>query len=230
MGDNETYSFYLQQMLPSTEVINFGVHGYGHDQMLIYLEEEGIRYKPDIVILGFVYQDIKRNILEFRDYPKPKFELQNGKLKLKNCPVPQLEDLMEREPYRSKFFDLLSLIYQGYREMSGLRQKEAEEITTAILDEVVRAANGIEAIVVFAYLPVNDQIINFTEEITRGEKYLSTYCKNRRVEYISVWPCFLSNARNDMKFVRGHWGPREHQIAAEAIKEYLENKVIKNSN
>jgi hypothetical protein len=30
VSDNETYSYYLQQMLPHTEVINMGVHGYGH--------------------------------------------------------------------------------------------------------------------------------------------------------------------------------------------------------
>ena len=42
VGDDETYSHHLEQLLPGTEVINLGVHGYGHDQMLIYLREEGI--------------------------------------------------------------------------------------------------------------------------------------------------------------------------------------------
>jgi hypothetical protein len=41
-------------MLPHTEVINMGVHGYGHDQMLILFGEEGVKYEPDIVILGFL--------------------------------------------------------------------------------------------------------------------------------------------------------------------------------
>jgi hypothetical protein len=40
VSDNETYSSYLQAMLPNAEVINMGVHGYGHDQMLILLQEE----------------------------------------------------------------------------------------------------------------------------------------------------------------------------------------------
>jgi len=51
VSDNETYSYYLQKMLPNAEIINMGVHGYGHDQMLIYLEEEGVKYKPDIFII-----------------------------------------------------------------------------------------------------------------------------------------------------------------------------------
>ena len=49
---------YFQELLPQAEVINFGVHGYGHDQMLIFFKEEGVKYKPDVVILGFVYQDL----------------------------------------------------------------------------------------------------------------------------------------------------------------------------
>jgi hypothetical protein len=37
VSDDETYSFYLQEMLPQAEIINMGAHGYGHDQMLILL-------------------------------------------------------------------------------------------------------------------------------------------------------------------------------------------------
>lgn len=67
VSDQETYSYYLQQLLPNAEIINMGVHGYGHDQMLIFLQEEGIKYKPDIVILGFIRADMNRNTLQFRD-------------------------------------------------------------------------------------------------------------------------------------------------------------------
>ena len=34
VGDNETYSAYLEQLLSGTEVLNFGVHGYGLDPIL----------------------------------------------------------------------------------------------------------------------------------------------------------------------------------------------------
>jgi hypothetical protein len=60
VGDDETWSCFLQNLLPGSEVINFGVQAYGHDQMLLYLQEEGIKYHPDIVILGFVSMDMRR--------------------------------------------------------------------------------------------------------------------------------------------------------------------------
>ena len=94
VSDDETYSHYLQEMLPHAEVINMGVHGYGHDQMLILFKEEGVKYQPDIVILGFLALDMSRNLLEFRDFAKPRFVLENGELELTGTPVPRPEDIL----------------------------------------------------------------------------------------------------------------------------------------
>jgi hypothetical protein len=51
VSDDETYSYYLERLLPQTEVLNLGVHGYGQDQMLLYMQHDGIKYQPDVVIL-----------------------------------------------------------------------------------------------------------------------------------------------------------------------------------
>jgi hypothetical protein len=88
--------------LPSAEIINMGVHGYGQDQMLIFLQEEGIKYKPDIVILGFITADMSRNILQFRDYTKPRFIVERGRLQLIGSPVPPPEYFLKWEWARLK--------------------------------------------------------------------------------------------------------------------------------
>src|SRR5260370_10817041 len=49
VSDDETYSSDLATLLPNTELLNLGVSGYGHDQMLLYLKEEGAKYHPDVV-------------------------------------------------------------------------------------------------------------------------------------------------------------------------------------
>jgi hypothetical protein len=116
VSDNETFSYYLEKLLPGSEVINFGIHGYGHDQMLLYLREEGIKYHPDIVILGFVGEDMERNMTSFRDYAKPRFVLDGGRLVLTNTPVPRIEETLGREPWRSKFLDVLTLLRDRYRK------------------------------------------------------------------------------------------------------------------
>jgi hypothetical protein len=110
VADDETYSYYLQEMLPHAEVINMGVHGYGHDQMLILFKEEGVKYEPDVVILGFLPLDMSRNLLKFRDYAKPRFVVERGELKLTGTPVPRPEDILQRDWIRPRMIDLFSLI------------------------------------------------------------------------------------------------------------------------
>ena len=61
------------------EVLNFGVHGYGTDQMLLRWELEGRRYAPDIVVLAFAYYHLDRNVTGFRFYAKPRFVLERGR-------------------------------------------------------------------------------------------------------------------------------------------------------
>lgn len=226
VSDDETYSYYLQQALPYSEVINFGVDGYGHDQMLIYLKEEGIKYKPDIIMLGFVNMDMARNISEFYSYSKPRFRVLGGKLKLENSPVLNPKEFIRKEPYRSKLVDLLNLIYQDYREKSGLSRREIEKVTTAILDEMVHVASQVGAIPVIAYLPVTREMVVCNKELP-DEEYLYRYCISRGVYYFSLQPHFLVKAKSGITLkTEGHWGAKEHQIAAEAIKEYLESKNI----
>ena len=146
VSDKETYSHYLQEMLPFTEVINFGVHGYGHDQMLLYLKEEGLKYKPDLVILGFVDQDMSRNLLAFRDYSKPKYELAHSGLVLENYPVPPPEAVLGSGRFRPGAVDLLVILYYGLKHRLGLEKKETEEITAAILNELAVQARNMGAI------------------------------------------------------------------------------------
>ena len=45
--------------LRSIEVMNFGVSGYGTDQELIMLGNKVLKYKPDVVLLMYVHNDIQ---------------------------------------------------------------------------------------------------------------------------------------------------------------------------
>ncbi len=92
--DEETFSARLAAALPGVEVLNFGVHGFGTDQMLLRWEREGARYAPDIVVLAFAYYHLDRNVSGFRFFAKPRFVLgPGGALELVGVPVPTPEAL-----------------------------------------------------------------------------------------------------------------------------------------
>ena len=79
----------LERQCPGIDVINMGVNAYGVDQELLFLDGEGWRYHPDLVI---AYVDMlgDRHLQAIRHdgRMKPRFTLEDGALVLTNSPVP----------------------------------------------------------------------------------------------------------------------------------------------
>ncbi len=136
VNDDETYPFYLQQLAPATEVINMGVHGYANDQMLILLREEGFRYSPDIVVIGFKNTDMSRNLLSFRDYAKPRFKVVDGQLRQVAGEISTPEETLARDWRRSRFLDIVSAIWYDHEVRNGARAVAAQAITGAIFTQM----------------------------------------------------------------------------------------------
>ena len=70
-------------MAPKAEVINFGVSGYGTDQMYLSLKTRAAGYRPDVVVLVFtIGNDVRNNSpaleRQLSSYPKPFFRLDAG--------------------------------------------------------------------------------------------------------------------------------------------------------
>lgn len=74
-----------------TEVLAHGVKGHSTDQQLLWLQHEGLRYQPDVVVLMFYSNDVWYNAQSSSPdgIPKPVFDLIGDSLALRNVPVPQ---------------------------------------------------------------------------------------------------------------------------------------------
>lgn len=86
VADDETFSALLESRA-GYEVVNLAVPGYGTDQEVIRLENEGMRFRPDVVILNVCLEnDLADNVSRtfFYDglHPKPYFRLEGGRLRL----------------------------------------------------------------------------------------------------------------------------------------------------
>jgi hypothetical protein len=66
VAQEQTYSRVLERHLSTrgrrAEVINAGVAGFGTAEELVFLREEGLRYSPDAVVLGFYANDYLDNV------------------------------------------------------------------------------------------------------------------------------------------------------------------------
>jgi len=232
VSDDETYSHDLQASLPGTEILNLGVQGYGHDQMLMYLKEEGVKYHPDVVVLGFAYLDIYRNIESFFAYAKPRFELASEGLQLTNVPVPTPERVLAEEAYRPKSLDLLLILRDKLRWSLGKNEVQAREVSRRLLDQIVATTRSVGATPVFVYLPVYEEIQPLPKSaypltassppVEDREKYLNDFCQERGVPCLFLRSRFHEEVQKGANFnAAGHWNAQAHNVAAQEIKDFL---------
>jgi len=86
----ETWGHFLEKELGSKfQVLNFGVSGYGVDQMFLRYEKDIPKWKPRVVIFGFISHDTERSMLVYpfvtfpewnMPFAKSRFILRNGEL------------------------------------------------------------------------------------------------------------------------------------------------------
>ena len=165
---------------------------------------------------------MSRNILDFRDFAKPRFVLKGGELKLTGTPVPRPEDILEWDWIRPRIVDVFSFMHHRVTTLFGLRGKEIEHTTTAILTEMIKVIESVHAIPILAYLPRAREIA-MDVAVTRGEAYMFSMCQlNEKAKCFSTRPHFAEKIANGEAFKSGgHWEPAGHFAVAEAIKNYL---------
>ncbi len=218
VSDNETYLAYLAQRYPGAEILNFGVRGYGYGQMLQYLKEEGVKYRPDVVVLAFNKLDLSRDPLDFRDAPKPRFSLHDGQVQTGNLPVPRAGEVMAAEPYRLKTLDLISLINTKTHGAEA-RLQANERLAGALIRDFDQTVKGVHAQPVYFYMPVLEELTDSSTALNRHEAFLQKLCDSLRSPCLQLRPAFQKAGKK--LHTEGHWSPQEHEIAARALSEFF---------
>lgn len=231
VGDEETFGWQMERLLAGSgtpaEVLNFGIHGYGHDQMLLYLRETLPLYRPDVVLLGYVSDDSLRNLTGFRDFAKPRFRLAGGRLELEGVPVPATSALAAREAWRSRFFDLLKMAGERLAWRFGDRAAEVDRLTDALLSEIARESRAAGAKPAIALLPAFGELGATDEAPLPAEAFVLGLATRERVPCLRLRPLFLERARLGAELSRvGHWGPLEHRLAAGGIVDFLRREGL----
>jgi hypothetical protein len=234
VSDDETFPYYLGTLMPAAEVINMGVGGYGHDQMSLYLEREGLKYSPDVIVLGFLAEDAARNLLGFRDYWKPRFSLRGEGLRLETRSIPTVDETLGREFLRIKTFDLFEMMATRYRYQTGDNQKREQQITENLLDRIIDLGVAAHVRMLFAYLAVRDEIKG--DGPSGGESFFEGYCDSRMKRYGTKFSCvdtrpeFRRRARAGDTFrggqTEGHYDRAGHLLVAREIVAHLEGNSV----
>jgi len=101
--DTEVWTESAWRGNPAVEVLNFGVAGYGLDQAYLRYLEEGRALRAEIVLIGFMSENIARHVNVFRPFylrpslpaSKPRFALVDAGLELVENPLRGAADYRE---------------------------------------------------------------------------------------------------------------------------------------
>jgi len=99
VSDGQRYGDRLETMIPGIEVFNFGLPGTGTDQHYLAYQEYAAGLEYDALVLGVLVENILRVKARYRIYQndqgdeviyaKPYFELDHGRLVLRQSPPPR---------------------------------------------------------------------------------------------------------------------------------------------
>ena len=99
--NEDTWQAKMEQFGLNLEVLNFGVGAFGLDQAYLRYLEDGPRYHPHIVLMGFMTENIFRIVNTYRPFyftqtgtplTKPRFITREDNLVLIPNPMPSLQD------------------------------------------------------------------------------------------------------------------------------------------
>jgi hypothetical protein len=138
-----TYSVVLERYLAGrgvrAEVLNAGVSGYSTAEALAFLENDGYRYQPDVVVLGFYANDFEDNIkaglftLEADKLVPRKYEHLPG-VRIQNVvySIPGVQWLSENSYFYSLLFNNVWLYFK-----SALRERAVQEASARTVEYAV---------------------------------------------------------------------------------------------
>jgi hypothetical protein len=102
VSTRDSWPSILERRIVGSEVLNFGVGGYGPDQAWLRYRLEGRKFKPDVVLICYMTENINRVVNVFRPFyggercepfTKPRFVLESDTLRLIPNPIRRVEDL-----------------------------------------------------------------------------------------------------------------------------------------
>ncbi|MEO1994439.1 MAG: hypothetical protein ABGZ17_04110, partial [Planctomycetaceae bacterium] len=184
------------------QVINTGVSGWGTDQELLFLEHEGFKYQPDIVVLTFFIGNDPDNNSKSRQYGLDKPLFVDTDLKLTNVPVPK----------------------PGIRSPMIRSTADASDLTLAIIKRMaaVCGTHACDLIVIkFGEFLFDDtsQFRDLQQRLAESVPQLP------RVTYVDLDQIYRERKVAPMEILvgnnDGHWNPYGHWLTADVLLNSL---------
>lgn len=246
LGDSylEAYSVPLQDrvaevaqrlLAPGVQVIALGTGGYSTDQELLWLESEGVRYSPDLVVVLFCINDVWYN--NRATYPrgaKPVFQIAGDSLRLTGVPVPRVLAAAPADFSLKRWIGehshLLRLVRRAMRRSAVVQQ------ATGIPDEMLPFQEQRSPAVDSALVMTEKLLARMKREVggrlvvmlvpapqaQRAPGRFAELCRAAGVACIDPTARFVA-AKESLTYAEdGHWNAKGHRLAADVLAEIVQ--------
>ncbi len=226
----------LDLLIPERSVLNYGVGGYGLDQIHMRFKSTVMMFPDARAIIGILTNDLDRAVLGFRTAQKPYYRIDEGKLAIRNIPITMDSvEYVEQNPpsirsylFRFVLFKLRALLPElwfdallGYDAKKSLKV----QINRRLIQDFKEVAERLDmpiCVVVF-YSESELQRVSF------NEKFLVSTLQEVGMPYINTKKLLLNYVRenggsiSDLYYQdNGHPNVLGNRVIAQGIKFWLE--------
>jgi len=214
VGNNDTWQRSIEKLDGRFEALNFGVGGFGLDQAFLRYCNDATGFRPHLVIIGFMPENIRRNVNVFRPfyYPeskipltKPRFTIEAGQLSLIENPLQSLADYRELLDNPGPVLRRIGInddLYKIRYKSSPLDVLASVRLLKLAVDKFSRKYIG-DGIIDGGVYNASSDAFHITVEIFR--RFYSTVQDNGSVPVIVILP-----SRNDLNMLLAT-GQRRYQ-------------------
>lgn len=243
--EKDTYLKKLEEMLAARfqkerkiEMINTGVGGWGTTQQLIYLQKEGLKYTPDLIILGFFVNDPSENEdtglyrLENDGLIRQPVKISQGLSATKKFTayIPFYNFLTRHSQFLSFLRIRLTIILTKGHQKAGIAKLtdgtyKNLDLTKALLKEMnqVAEANGSKLIIIL--IPSKEEFLLPNSSDRNMQLEIVKFCQDNYIKNVDLFLTFkkISDTQSLYFTKDSHWNERGHRLCAHTGYNYIKN-------
>ena len=250
-SNGETFSDHLSRTLEGVDVLNAACNGYGTREPLAIVHHLGERWRPDVILLVFFWNDLEDNTKS----TEPDFGLDEHGHVVRLDPVPAdfdplaLSPAVTSRPNGVSGLRLPRFLKEGLRGLRyrvlGIRRRSirtveakegAWEVTAELLGHLAARSSEIGARLVVASLPDHNQVdpsavIKNIEPLNYEiQDRLFQVCGELGVPVIDLLPAladrFTQSGQSLYYYADRHLVPEGHRVVAERLAEDLRPLLV----
>ncbi|HEX7615075.1 MAG TPA: SGNH/GDSL hydrolase family protein [Thermoanaerobaculia bacterium] len=208
VDERRRFTELVQAQLPSREILNLGVNGYGNDQEYLLLKDRFDALSPDVVFLVFCADNDHWNNDSNNVYDgmfKPYYLVENGALVLRGVPVPRsVKYYRISSPWLFRSA-VSGILVTGFLRAVQPRAFRNPDPTNAILAETRRFVEARGA--------------RFAVGMQDADADVSGFLSRSGIPWVSL--------SNPYRFPNeGHWTPAGHAVVAERIVTFMRKEGL----